>query len=344
MHDSPEVYSQVRVSEASSVGSDAARGLERLLGASDQELQEIAKTTGISIEALRAAQADLKGRVSKGTAINALELDNLCLDGICGVPASKQAEENPYEAIGTLGLLTANFYTREQVLEDSKTRFPQKRFALIVIKSHTCDRTSGHCLQATQSLLDPYNSFVRDNFVLYHARALRDNTLLSEEDERIARAEGTYNIGDGMTGTPGIAQIIGEWPVDGMDRQLKVLDVSTGQIIGEVGIDSSLGRLERLKKLRNDLEKIPVIRETIGNQTHPIDTLEPDACLEPECSIEFVAAALEDQYQRRVAKSAPEIRRDIVERATRLINQLKSPVTPPFCEDSSDTEDSCCGQ
>ncbi len=304
---------------------DLVRALSLIARSSPEEIRQLADKMGVSTEDLEAAQKDLQTRLAQGTTLGQLAHPDLCLEGLCK-PRGTVAQKPDLRIVDDIKLLTENFYSKEQVVSDARSRASGKKFALVILKSHACDRSDLLCIKGTQTLLDRYNDFVRDNFVLYHARLFRDNALLSEEETKVALKDGSFNDSDdGLTSTPGARRIVPEWfvvPPVTMQEQIKVLDLESGKVIGSVGIEPLFGRIERMQKLKSKLLEIPQIKQALGQKKFQVDSLNASKCTDPECSSQFMGAALEDQFQRVVRHASEAERAIYVERARGLIESV----------------------
>ncbi len=71
-------------------------------------------------------------------------------------------------------LLTADFYKVKDVCEEAKkmnaAQGVSKKYAMVANKTHLCDGMSKACLSTFKSVADPCNSFVQDNFQVFHSR------------------------------------------------------------------------------------------------------------------------------------------------------------------------------
>jgi len=84
-------------------------------------------------------------------------------------------------------LLTADLYKVKDVCEEAKKMNHQqgvnKKYALVANKSHQCDTGAGACLSMFKSISDPCNSFVQDNFQIFHARTTISRHITSGSKE-----------------------------------------------------------------------------------------------------------------------------------------------------------------
>jgi hypothetical protein len=71
-------------------------------------------------------------------------------------------------------LLTAEMYKVKDVCEEAKKMNAKqgvsKKYAMVANKTHLCDGMSRSCLSTFKSISDPCNSFVQDNFQVFHTR------------------------------------------------------------------------------------------------------------------------------------------------------------------------------
>lgn len=71
-------------------------------------------------------------------------------------------------------LLTAEMYKVKDVCEEAKkmnlAQGVTKKYALIANKTHLCDGGARACLSTLKSVSDPCNTFVQDNFQVFHTR------------------------------------------------------------------------------------------------------------------------------------------------------------------------------
>lgn len=71
-------------------------------------------------------------------------------------------------------LLTDKFYKINDVCEEAKKQNQQegksKKYALVANKTHLCDAGHRACLSALKSISDPCNTFVQENFQVFHIR------------------------------------------------------------------------------------------------------------------------------------------------------------------------------
>ncbi|MDR7121989.1 hypothetical protein [Rheinheimera soli] len=65
---------------------------------------------------------------------------------------------------------SASFYTKQDVCDHSKKTAPDKKAAMVIVKTHYCDKSSKVCLKTTALVADPANHFVHDNFSVYQSR------------------------------------------------------------------------------------------------------------------------------------------------------------------------------
>ena len=101
-------------------------------------------------------------------------------------------------------------YTRQQVCEYTKKNAPQKKAALVVVKTHYCDDSSQVCLKTAAFLADPNNTFVHENFEVFDSRFEMRGQPLQLSAEREVRQE---------------------WQKDDSNPEYYVLDVATCEII-----------------------------------------------------------------------------------------------------------------
>ncbi|MBU1312119.1 MAG: hypothetical protein KKE30_21555 [Gammaproteobacteria bacterium] len=84
---------------------------------------------------------------------------------------------------------SVSFYTKQDVCQHSKTTAPEKRAAMVIVKTHYCDRSSQVCLKTTALVADPANHFVHDNFTLYQSRFENNGRPIVNAGEKAIRDE-----------------------------------------------------------------------------------------------------------------------------------------------------------
>jgi len=95
------------------------------------------------------------------------------------VPAFKYISDKPkteawrsFYKVPTL--LTADMYKVKDVCEEAKKLNAKqdvtKKYAMVANKTHLCDGMSRSCLSTFKTISDPCNSFVQDNFQVFHTR------------------------------------------------------------------------------------------------------------------------------------------------------------------------------
>lgn len=101
----------------------------------------------------------------------------LCADPI--VPPVKYISDKPKTEVWRSyykvpKLLTADLYKVKDVCAEAKkmntSQGVTKKYALVANKTHLCDGMSRACLSTFKSVSDPCNSFVQDNFQVFHSR------------------------------------------------------------------------------------------------------------------------------------------------------------------------------
>ncbi len=82
-----------------------------------------------------------------------------------------------------------NFYSLKQICEDSSKNNPNKKLALVVLKTHLCDTGTLVCLKSASLISDPANKFIQDNFSVYETRFIRQGELILNTGEQEVRTE-----------------------------------------------------------------------------------------------------------------------------------------------------------
>lgn len=82
-----------------------------------------------------------------------------------------------------------NFFTKEDVCKHAKKNAPEKKAAMIIVKTHYCDRSSKVCLKTTALVADPANHFVHDNFSVYQSRFESERRQIINAGEKSIREE-----------------------------------------------------------------------------------------------------------------------------------------------------------
>ena len=188
----------------------------------------------------------------------------------------------PVRSIRLPILMEDGLHTRLQVCSHAREHEPDKRFALVVIKSHICDFEGQGCLKVTRDVSDTCNGFVRSNFALYHARLYRNTP-----DRRHLMEE-----------IPLAWDIAGEWSNNA--PMLIVLDLKTCERAGQVQPLEGEGKvlrtnpsaLARFRNLQALLLGLPAVAERI----RPSDDNYDARCLsQPEPGLLSVWEAMDQQ-------------------------------------------------
>ena len=105
---------------------------------------------------------------------------------------------------------SVSFYTKQDVCEHSKNTAAEKKAAMVIVKTHYCDKSSQVCLKTTALVADPANHFVHDNFTVYQSRFE-------------SKGRPIVNTGE--------AFIRDEWDKDDSGPEFYIVDVNSCQII-----------------------------------------------------------------------------------------------------------------
>jgi len=62
------------------------------------------------------------------------------------------------------------FYKQEDVCKYTREKAPDKKLALVVVKTHLCDGYTQVCLKSLANVSDKANTFIHDNFQVFHTR------------------------------------------------------------------------------------------------------------------------------------------------------------------------------
>lgn len=102
------------------------------------------------------------------------------------------------------------FYTRQDVCQHARKTAPEKKAAMIIVKTHYCDKSSRVCLKTTALVADPANHLVHDNFTVYQSRF--------ESEGRQIRNSGEKSIRE-------------EWDKDDSGPEFYIMDVSSCDVV-----------------------------------------------------------------------------------------------------------------
>lgn len=82
-----------------------------------------------------------------------------------------------------------SFYTKQDVCEHSKKTAPAKKAAMVIVKTHYCDKSSQVCLKTTSLVADRTNHLVHDNFTVYQSRFESQRRKITNSGEKSIRDE-----------------------------------------------------------------------------------------------------------------------------------------------------------
>lgn len=82
-----------------------------------------------------------------------------------------------------------SFYTKQDVCEHSKKTAPAKKAAMVIVKTHYCDKSSQVCLKTTSLVADRANHLVHDNFTVYQSRFESQRRKIINSGEKSIRDE-----------------------------------------------------------------------------------------------------------------------------------------------------------
>ena len=101
-------------------------------------------------------------------------------------------------------------YTLAQVCEHSRQVNPNKKAAMVIVKTHNCDPGTQVCLKTATLVADVGNRFVHDNFTVFHTRFMNQGSILPNSGEESIRTE---------------------WNKPGSDPEFVIIDVAACQVI-----------------------------------------------------------------------------------------------------------------
>lgn len=213
----------------------------------------------------------------------------------CSYLSEAGSQGGPYEpaprrSIELPVLMGEQLHTRAQICADARVRSPDKRLALVAIKSHICDFEGRACLKLTRDLSDTCNGFVHANFALYHSRLYRNSPDRAHVMEE----------------SPVAWDIAEEWSK--ITPVMAVLDLQTCERIGDVRPGDGEGvvgtgnepALIRFLQIRSSLLALPGVRKVLGPAIASLAKDYDARCLsQPEPTVLQVWKTMEAQQPAR---------------------------------------------
>lgn len=192
-------------------------------------------------------------------------------------------------------LLHKDFYAPADICADARANSGGKSFALVVGKTHMCDRESQVCLRTLRDVADTCNRFVHDNFAVYHTRILRLRAGQKYAQEQV-----------------GSEQITNQWAPSG-GPNMNVIRLSDCKVFPRVGPpldsnDKTQPTAERFRLMQEELLRTPGVREAMGDAANyaPGDT-ENNCLTQPAPTIDQTLSALDAQCDAlEAAKGKPQ--------------------------------------
>jgi len=157
-----------------------------------------------------------------------------------------------------------SFYTKQDVCEHSKKIAPAKKAAMVIVKTHYCDKSSQVCLKATSLVADRANHLVHDHFTVYQSRFESQRRKIINSGEKSIR---------------------NEWAKDDSGPEFYIVDVQSCEIIfreyaysvyqqGMYRANAAGTHLDfeaNYRALRELLLKEEAVQHLLGNQYQPDD-------------------------------------------------------------------------
>lgn len=134
-------------------------------------------------------------------------------------------EKTPGKILPTL--LTADFYRQNEVCHHAQKNSPNKKVAIVLMKSHLCHSPVGaYCIDASRLFAAPHLIFLKEHFALYHSRLTRP------------RRDENFNVVADTT--KGYWKIAKEWRFTSQHPELVFLDLQNCKVFDQFKLDTNL--------------------------------------------------------------------------------------------------------